>query len=124
MLHVQTTAHATSAAVTHAVEHATLTAAGIASRVPGNIDIRPNTDGLPGIPQLREIVGAIMSIGLILAVVALIIAAVIWAFGANSSNPHLAGRGKTGILVAAAAGVVCGAAVALVEFGWNLGQEI
>lgn len=124
MLHVQTAAHAASVAATHGVEHATLVAAGIATRVPRNIDIRPNTDGLPGIPQLREIVGAIMSIGLILAVVALIIAAVIWAFGANSSNPHLAGRGKTGILVAAAAGVVCGAAVALVNFGWDLGQQI
>ncbi|MEV0949082.1 DUF6112 family protein [Promicromonospora sp. NPDC050249] len=101
-----------------------MTAARIETRVPGNIDIRPNTDGLPGIPQLREIVGAIMSIGLILAVVALIIAAIVWAFGANSSNPHLAGRGKTGILVAAAAGVVCGAAVALVNFGWDLGQQI
>lgn len=124
MLHVQTAAHAASVAATHAAEHATLIAAGIATRVPGTIDIRPNTNGLPGIPQLREIVGAIMSIGLILAVVALIIAAVIWAFGANSSNPHLAGRGKTGILVAAAAGVVCGAAVALVNFGWDLGQQI
>ncbi|WP_419703086.1 DUF6112 family protein [Promicromonospora sp. NFX87] len=120
MLHFQTAAHAASVAANHAA----LTAARIATRVPGTIDIRPNTNGLPGIPQLREIVGAIMSIGLILAVVALIIAAVIWAFGANSSNPHLAGRGKTGILVAAAAGVVCGAAVALVNFGWDLGQQI
>jgi hypothetical protein len=33
-------------------------------------------------------------------------------------------RAKTGILVAAAAGVVCGAAVALVNFGWDLGQQI
>ena len=68
MLHVQTAAHAASVAAAHTAEHAALIAAGIASRVPGNIDIRPNTDGLPGIPQLREIVGAIMSIGLILAV--------------------------------------------------------
>ena len=124
MLHFQTAAHAASAAAIHAAEHATLIAAGIATRVPTDIDIRPNTSGLPGIPQLKEIVGAIMSIGLILAVVALIIAAIVWAFGANSSNPHLAGRGKTGILVAAAAGVVCGAAVALVNFGWDLGQQI
>ncbi|GAA2234159.1 hypothetical protein GCM10010413_36720 [Promicromonospora sukumoe] len=124
MLHVQTVTHAASAAATRTAEHATLIAAGIATRVPGDIDIRPNTSGLPGIPQLKEIVGAIMSIGLILAVVALIIAAIVWAFGANSSNPHLAGRGKTGILVAATAGVLCGAAVALVNFGWDLGQQI
>ncbi|GGM41326.1 DUF6112 family protein [Promicromonospora citrea] len=124
MLHLQTAAHAVSTAVTHATEQATLIATGIAHSDPGVPDIRPNTNGVPGIPQLKEIVGAIMSIGLILAVVALIIAAIVWAFGANSSNPHLAGRGKTGILVAAAAGVLCGAAVALVNFGWDLGQQI
>ncbi|MDR7381242.1 DUF6112 family protein [Promicromonospora iranensis] len=125
MLHsLHTTTHAVSAAATHASEHAALFATKLAARLPRDVDIRPNTDGLPGIPQLKEIVGAIMSIGLILAVVALIIAAIVWAFGANSSNPHLAGRGKTGILVAAAAGVVCGAAVALVNFGWDLGQQI
>ena len=125
MLHsLQTAAHAASVAATHAAEHTTMIATKLTARVPGDIDIKPNTNGLPGIPQLKEIVGAIMSIGLILAVVALIIAAIVWAFGANSSNPHLAGRGKTGILVAAAAGVVCGAAVALVNFGWDLGQEI
>ena len=38
------------------------------------ITITPNDDGLPGIAQLKEIVGAIMSIGLILAVVAQICA--------------------------------------------------
>ena len=34
------------------------------------IDIDPNSDGLPGIAQLREIVGAVMTAGLILAVLA------------------------------------------------------
>ena len=38
------------------------------------IDIPPNASGLPGIEQLRVIVGAVMVIGLILAVLALIIA--------------------------------------------------
>ncbi|GAB4086384.1 hypothetical protein GCM10028784_30140 [Myceligenerans cantabricum] len=90
----------------------------------GQIDIDPNTDGLPGITQLEEIVGAIMTIGLILAVLALIVSAIVWAFGSNSSNPHLASRGKSGILIAAAAALLCGAAVALVNFGWDLGQTI
>ena len=47
-----------------------------------------------------KIVGASMTVGLILAVLALIISAIVWALGANSSNPHLAGRGKLGVLVA------------------------
>lgn len=88
------------------------------------IDIDPNTDGLPGIEQLRVIVGAAMTVGLILAVLALIIAAVVWGYGANSSNPHLASRGKLGVLVSCGAAIVCGASVTLVNFFWNVGQAV
>ena len=89
-----------------------------------DIRITPNSDGLPGIGQLRAIVGASMTVGLILAVLALIISAIVWALGANSSNPHLAGRGKLGVLVGLGAAVICGASVALVNFFWNVGQAV
>ncbi|MET4639606.1 DUF6112 family protein [Mycetocola sp. 2940] len=88
------------------------------------VDIDPNSTGLPGIDQLRVIVGAVMTVGLILSVLALIIAAIVWGFGANSSNPHLASRGKLGVLVACAAAIVCGSAVTLVNFFWNVGQAV
>ena len=88
------------------------------------IDIDPNTDGLPGIEQLRVIVGAAMTVGLILAVLALIISAVIWGYGANSSNPHLASRGKVGVLVSCGVAIICGASVTLVNFFWNVGQSV
>jgi hypothetical protein len=92
--------------------------------LPLDINISPNSDGLPGIQQLRSIVGASMTVGLILAVLALIISAIVWALGANSSNPHLAGRGKLGVLVALGAAIVCGASVTLVNFFWNVGQQV
>jgi hypothetical protein len=92
--------------------------------MPLEITINPNSNGLPGIQQLRHIVGASMTIGLILAVLALIISAIVWALGANSSNPHLAGRGKLGMLVALGAAVVCGASVTLVNFFWDVGQQV
>lgn len=88
------------------------------------IDIDPNTNGLPGIDQLKLIVGATMTFGLILSVLALIVSAVVWGFGANSSNPHLAGRGKVGVLISCAAAVLCGAAVTLINFAWGVGQAI
>lgn len=88
------------------------------------IDIDPNSSGLPGIAALRTIVGATMTVGLILAVLALIVSAIVWAYGANSSNPHLAGRGKIGVLVSCGAAVICGASVALVNFFWGVGQGI
>lgn len=88
------------------------------------IDIDPNSSGLPGIDALRTIVGATMTFGLVLAVLGLIISAVIWAFGSNSSNPHLAGRGKTGVLICCGAAVLAGASVTLVNFFWDVGQGV
>jgi hypothetical protein len=92
--------------------------------LPQDINIGPNSNGLPGISQLKDIVGATMTVGLILAVLALIVSAVVWALGANSSNPHLAGRGKFGVLVGLGAAIITGASVALVNFFWNVGQSV
>lgn len=95
-----------------------------AMSLPLDITIKPNSDGLPGIPQLKSIVGASMTVGLVLAVLTLVIAAIVWAVGSNSSNPHLAGRGKLGVLVALGAAIICGASVTLVNFFWNVGQSV
>ena len=84
----------------------------LASVLPYDITISPNSNGLPGIGQLRDVVGAAMTVGLILAVLALIISAIVWALGANSSNPHLA------------AAIITGASVTLVNFFWNVGQSV
>jgi len=89
-----------------------------------DVNIEPNSSGLPGIGQLSTIVGASMTVGLILAVLAVIISAIVWALGSNSSNPHLAGRGKVGVLVGLGAAIVTGASVALVNFFWNVGQAV
>lgn len=88
------------------------------------IDIDPNESGLPGINQLSTIVGAVMTIGLILSVLALIVSAIVWAYGSNSSNPHLAGRGKVGVLISCGAAVICGSSVALINFFWGVGQQV
>jgi hypothetical protein len=92
--------------------------------VPQDIDITPNDTGLPGIAQLTTIVGAVMTVGLILSALALILSAIIWGFGAHGSNPHLAGRGKLGVLISCGAAVICGAAVTLINFFWNVGQSV
>jgi hypothetical protein len=91
---------------------------------PMDINISPNDSGLPGISQLKTIVGAVMTVGLILSVLALIISAIVWGFGSNSSNPHLASRGKLGVLISCAAAVICGASVTLINFFWNVGQSV
>lgn len=101
---------------------------GLLSVIPGllpqDINISPNSNGLPGIGQLRTLVGATMTVGLVLAVLALIMSSVVWALGANSSNPHMAGRGKFGVLIGLGAAIVTGASVTLVNFFWNVGQSV
>lgn len=92
--------------------------------LPLNITIDPNDNGLPGIAQLKTIVGAIMTIGLILSVLALIISAIVWGFGANSSNPHMASQGKLGVIISCVAAVICGASVTLINFFWTVGQSV
>jgi hypothetical protein len=96
----------------------------VAAVLPANIDISPNDSGLPGIAALRTIVGAVMTIGLILSVLALIVSAVVWGFGSNSSNPHLASRGKVGVLISCGAAIVTGASVTLINFFWTVGQTV
>jgi hypothetical protein len=107
--------------VAAAIAAARLSVAGLA---PADVNVTPNETGLPGIAQIRDIVGAVMTIGLILSVLALIASAVVWGFGANSSNPHLASRGKLGVLVSCGAAAICGASVALVNFFWGVGQTV
>ena len=96
----------------------------VAAVLPANIDISPNDSGLPGISALRTVVGAVMTIGLILSVLALIVSAVVWGFGSNSSNPHLASRGKVGVLISCGAAIITGASVTLINFFWNVGQTV
>jgi hypothetical protein len=80
-------------------EHLTAEPSVLSKRRTAVIDIDPNSSGLPGIEQLRIIVGAVMTVGLILSVLALIVSAIIWA-------------------------VVCGASVTLINFFWGVGQAV
>lgn len=79
-------------------------------------DVSPNSTGLPGINSISNIVGALLTIGLIACVAGLVIAAIVWAIGSHSSNPNLASRGKTGVLVALVAAILIGGANVLVDF--------
>ena len=73
-------------------------------------NITPNTNGLPGTSEAEKIVGALLTYGLIAAVAGIVIAAITWAFGSHSANPHMAGRGKMGIVVACVAALLVGGA--------------
>lgn len=89
-----------------------------------SVDVTPNQNGLPGIAAIEKIVGALLTFGLIAAVAGIAISAIAWAIGSHSSNPHIAGRGKTGVLVSAGAAMLIGAANTLVTFFSAAGSAV
>jgi uncharacterized membrane protein YphA (DoxX/SURF4 family) len=83
-----------------------------------DVNIQPNRTGLPGIASLESIVGALLTFGLVAAVAAvagIAISAIAWAIGSHSGNPHVAIKGKSGVLVALAAAFLIGGATFLVN---------
>lgn len=97
---------------------------GIASAATPISGIKANTTTLPGISTLGSLVGSLLDVGLIAALAGLIIAAIVWSLGHHASNPQLAGRGKSGVLVAMAAAVLLGGAVTITQFFFSLGGRI
>ena len=89
-----------------------------------NINISPNSSGLPGIGELQNIVGALLTLGLVGSVAGLAVSAIVWAIGSHSANPVLAGRGKTGVLVAFIAAALTGGAVTLINFFAGAGAHL
>ena len=88
------------------------------------VNVTPNSSGLPGISELQNIVGALLTIGLIAALAGLAISASVWAVGHHSANPVLSGRGKTGVLVSFVAAALTGGAVALINFFAGAGSTL
>jgi hypothetical protein len=89
-----------------------------------SVNITPNTSGLPGITELQDIVGALLTIGLIAALAGLAISAIVWAIGNHSANPVLAGRGKSGVLVSFVSAALVGGAVVLINFFASAGGQL
>ena len=88
------------------------------------VDVSPNLKALPGGDQLKQVVDGLAAFAMIGTAAGLIIAALVWAFGAHSQNPHHAHVGKKGVLFAAGAAGIIGAAAGLVNFMVNLGHGV
>ncbi|WP_448060628.1 DUF6112 family protein [Cellulomonas hominis] len=86
--------------------------------------ISPNEDGLPGLPVVRSIVGALLTWGLVACVAGLVVSVIIWAVAHQQGNYSYASSGKTGVLVAAGGALLIGGANAIVSFFSGLGSAI
>lgn len=90
----------------------------------GDPGVSPNNNGLPGLSVLKEIVGALLTWGLVACVAALVVSVIIWALGHHSGNYSHTSSGKTGVLVSAGGAILIGGANAIVAFFSGLGAGI
>lgn len=88
------------------------------------MDVFPDFDGLGGIGDLKQVIGALLTIVLIVAVLMVIVSAICWAFGASHGNPALASKGRVGVLVGIGAAALTGAGVAWVNWLIALGNQL
>jgi Family of unknown function (DUF6112) len=88
------------------------------------MDVFPAFDGLGGIGDLKQVIGALLTIVLIVAVLMVIVSAICWAFGASHGNPALASKGRVGVLVGVGAAALAGAGVAWVNWLIALGNQL
>ena len=88
------------------------------------MDVFPDFDGLGGIGDLKQVIGALLPIVLIVAVLMVIVSAICWAFGASHGNPTLASKGRAGVLVGIGAAALAGAGVAWVNWLTTLGNQL
>ena len=90
----------------------------------GDPGVSPNSNGLPGLSVLKEIVGALLTWGLVACVAALVVSVIMWALGHHSGNYSHTSSGKTGVLVSAGGAILIGGANAIVAFFSGLGAGI
>lgn len=86
--------------------------------------ITPNENGLPGLAVMRQIVGALLTWGLVACVAGLVISVIVWAVARQQGNYGYASGAKTGVLVSVGGALLIGGANAIVAFFSNLGGQI
>jgi len=86
--------------------------------------VGPNFGAVGGSGQLRVIVGALLTYGLVVAVLMLVISATTWAIASGSGSWHTAQKAKAGCLVAIGGAVLTGSALPWANWLLGLGAHL
>jgi hypothetical protein len=88
------------------------------------VTINPDPGKLPGGPQIQQLLDGLGGWALFAALAGLLISVIVWAMGSFGGNYHAVSKGKTGVLVCAAAAIIAGGAAPIINFFSNLGSQI
>lgn len=86
--------------------------------------VGPDFGAVGGSSQLRAIVGALLTYGLIVSVLMVVICAATWAIGSSNGSWQTASKGKTGLSVALGGAVLTGGALAWANWLLDLGATL
>jgi hypothetical protein len=87
------------------------------------VNVHPNSN-LPGTAQLTHLIGGLMTWVLLACVAALLAGAAAWGFGARFGHYGSQQSGRAMVLGGAVGALVAGAAVAVVNFAFNVGGTV
>ncbi|GAA4760332.1 hypothetical protein GCM10023350_53320 [Nocardioides endophyticus] len=87
-------------------------------------EVGPDFGAVGGSGDLRAIVGALLTYGLIIAVLMLVISAATWAIASGSGSWHSAQKAKAGCFVAIGGAVLTGAALAWANWLLDIGAHL
>ena len=87
-------------------------------------EVGPDFGAVGGSGDLRAIVGALLTYGLIIAVLMLVVSAATWAIASSSGSWHTAQKAKLGCLVALGGATLAGAALTWANWLLDIGAHL
>ncbi len=88
------------------------------------VTLTPSLTALPGGAALQSLADGVAGWALLGSLVALVIGAVLWAFGSHSQNYHQSAAGRRAVITSLLAAILIGAAPHLVNFFFTTGTSV
>jgi hypothetical protein len=86
--------------------------------------VAPDLGAVTASGKLAQIIGALLTISLVVAIATLITCAITWAIAQSTGAWHTAGRARTGVLVSLAGAALTGSAMAWTNWLLHIGAAL
>lgn len=88
------------------------------------MNVFPDFGSMSGIADLKVVIGAMLTIILVVAVLMIIVSAIIWAISTSTGNPAVASKARAGVFVALGAAILAGGGVTWLNWLIQLGEQL
>lgn len=88
------------------------------------MNVFPDFGSMSGIGDLKVVIGAMLTIILVVAILMIIVSAIIWAISTSTGNPAVASKARAGVFVALGAAILAGGGVTWLNWLIQLGEQL